>query len=248
MGPRRLKKRCEEAEARLKAFEEEQAKLRLQEEELEAPRPSSPPGKKSCPRRKLAWTRSRHAWMSRTRRSPRRRPFSMPRGKPSPRPKRRRPRSWPASLMSSSGFARSSTHCPDGFDEPLATPEGGFAPLAADLAVALEYVVNEVDKMLDSECRDLFSEATARVFSHLHPREPGFDFGSVILSVPTKANESTAEAVKGPVEALVKRFACVAVRSSRDVAEVDGGEGDATDDDDDDARPEGGVTGGSGLS
>ncbi|KAI4992057.1 hypothetical protein ZWY2020_041920 [Hordeum vulgare] len=86
-----------------------------------------------------------------------------------------------------------------GFDEPLATPQGGFAMLAVKLAVALEDAVIKVDKILDSECRDLFSEAATRVLSHLHLHEPGFDFGSVILPVPTEARDSTAEAVMGPM-------------------------------------------------
>ncbi|KAE8818951.1 hypothetical protein D1007_03154 [Hordeum vulgare] len=75
--------------------------------------------------------------------------------------------------------------CRDEFDESLASPECGFAELAVELAVVLENAVDQVDKIVDSECRDLFFEAVTRVLSHLHLGKPGFDFSSVILSVPT---------------------------------------------------------------
>ncbi|KAE8816595.1 hypothetical protein D1007_05936 [Hordeum vulgare] len=138
------------------------------------------------------------------------------------------------------------TICGDGFEEPLATPEDGFAVLAAERAVNLEDTVIQVDKILDSVCRDLFSEAATCVFSHLHFCEPGFDFNSVIPPVPTETRDSAAEVAKGPVEALVKRFACVAVPPSLDAAEADGRVGDATDDDN--APLKGEVTGGGGSS
>ncbi|KAI4995829.1 hypothetical protein ZWY2020_037917 [Hordeum vulgare] len=92
--------------------------------------------------------------------------------------------------------------------------------IAAELAVVLEDAVVQVDKILDNKCRDLFFEAATRVFSHLLLREPGFDFYSVILPVPTVVRHTAAEAVKGPVEALVKRFAHVAAPSSPDAAEA----------------------------
>ncbi|KAE8801892.1 hypothetical protein D1007_22399 [Hordeum vulgare] len=84
--------------------------------------------------------------------------------------------------------------------------------------MALEDVVIQVDKVLDSECCGLFFEAATRVFSHLHLRESGFDFSSVILPVPSKARDGAAEAVKGHMEVLVKRFALITVPSSPDAA------------------------------
>ncbi|KAE8791158.1 hypothetical protein D1007_34416 [Hordeum vulgare] len=134
----------------------------------------------------------------------------------------------------------------DGFNEPLANPESSAATLVAELVVGLENTVVQVDKILDSECCDLFFEAATRIFSHLHLRESGFDFGSVILQVPTEARHSATEAVKGPVEALMKRFARVATPSSPDVVEADDGEDDAFDAD---VKPlEDGATGGGGSS
>ncbi|KAE8791169.1 Peroxidase 4 [Hordeum vulgare] len=121
------------------------------------------------------------------------------------------------------------TLCRDGFDMPLATLEGGFTVLAAELAVVLEDTFIQMDKILDSECRDLFSKVAMRVFNHLHLREPGFDSNSVILPVPTEARNSAAEAVKGPVEGLLERFARVAVPPSPHATDADGGEDDTTD-------------------
>ncbi|KAE8778389.1 hypothetical protein D1007_48734 [Hordeum vulgare] len=138
------------------------------------------------------------------------------------------------------------TVCLDGFDEPLATVEDGFAVLAAELAEALEDTVIQVDKVLDSECRGLFSEAATRLFGHIHLREPGFDFVSVILPVPGEARDSAAEAVKGNMEALVNRFACIAIPSSPNAAEDDSREDGASDAED--KPPEDGATGGSGSS
>ncbi|KAI4996160.1 hypothetical protein ZWY2020_041301 [Hordeum vulgare] len=99
---------------------------------------------------------------------------------------------------------------------------------------------------MDSECRDLFFAAATRVFSGLHLHEPGFDLGSVIQPVPDEAFHSAVEAVKGPVEALVKRFICVAAPSSPDAAEADDEEGDTFDIHDE--SPEEGESGGSGSS
>ncbi|KAE8780646.1 hypothetical protein D1007_46191 [Hordeum vulgare] len=112
--------------------------------------------------------------------------------------------------------------------------------------MALENTVVQVDKILDTECRDLFFTAATRVFIHLHLREPGFDLGSVILPVPTEACQSDAEALKGPVEALVKRFPHIAAPSSLDSAEADDKEDDGSNADDE--PPEDGASGGGGSS
>ncbi|KAE8811564.1 hypothetical protein D1007_11623 [Hordeum vulgare] len=111
--------------------------------------------------------------------------------------------------------------------------------------MALEDTVIQLDNILDSECRELFSEAATRVFSHLHLREPRIAFGSVILPVPTEARDSAPEAVKGSMDALLKMFTRVAVPPSPDVAEAKGGEDDATDVDE---KPREGAATGSGGS
>ncbi|KAE8801483.1 hypothetical protein D1007_22924 [Hordeum vulgare] len=89
-----------------------------------------------------------------------------------------------------------------------------------------------MDKILDNECRDLFFAAATRVFSHVHLRDPGFDLSSMIVSVPVEACDCDAEAVKGPVEALVRRFARVAAPLSPRTVGVDDWEDDASDVDD----------------
>ncbi|KAE8817007.1 hypothetical protein D1007_05200 [Hordeum vulgare] len=119
--------------------------------------------------------------------------------------------------------------CRDEFDEPLTTPEDGFASLVKGLVATLEAAVTQMDKILDSERRDLFFTAATRVFSHLRLCDPGFDLSFMIVPVPAEARDRAAEAVKGPVEALVKRFARVAPPLSPGTAGADDGEDDASD-------------------
>ncbi|KAE8776485.1 hypothetical protein D1007_50869 [Hordeum vulgare] len=82
--------------------------------------------------------------------------------------------------------------------------------LANGLVAELEAVVAQTNKILESECRDLFFVAATRVFGHLHLRDPGFDLSTVIVPVPCGAHDRVTESVKGPVEALVRKFARVA--------------------------------------
>ncbi|KAE8777570.1 hypothetical protein D1007_49641 [Hordeum vulgare] len=97
------------------------------------------------------------------------------------------------------------------------------------LVVALEAAVTQMDKIFDSECRDLLFAAATRVFSHRHLRDPGFDLSSMIVPVRAEAQDCTAEAMKGPVVALVRRFARVASPLSQGAARADDGEDDASD-------------------
>ncbi|KAE8782377.1 hypothetical protein D1007_44270 [Hordeum vulgare] len=80
--------------------------------------------------------------------------------------------------------------CRDEFDAPMATPEDGFPMLTKGLVAALELAVTQMDKILDSECRDLFFAAPTRLFSHLHLCDPGFDLSSMI--VPALPRPATA--------------------------------------------------------
>ncbi|KAI4983951.1 hypothetical protein ZWY2020_040741 [Hordeum vulgare] len=120
----------------------------------------------------------------------------------------------------------------DEFDDPLATPEDDFVALVMGIVAALEIAVVQVDNILDTKCCDLFFAAATHVFSHLHLCDPGFDLSSMIVPVRAEACDRAAEVVKGPVEALVRRFARVAAPSSPSVAEADDGEDDASDVDD----------------
>ncbi|KAE8785289.1 hypothetical protein D1007_41035 [Hordeum vulgare] len=244
-------KRCEEVEARLKALQEEHAKLAEQlrswEEEIDA-------------RKTKLTTREEELSHEETRQGAKEACLDV----------QEKEIVWKKSLLDAKGEAvaaaekkkaaklvrfpdielrlRTTLHAlsRDGFGETVATPESGFAVLAAELAVALEKAVIQVNKILDSDCHDLFSEAATHVYSHLHLRDPGFEFNSLILLVPTDARDRAAEAMKGPVEALVKRFTRIAIPSSLDAIEADDGEDDATDADD---KPPGdGASGGGGSS
>ena len=89
------------------------------------------------------------------------------------------------------------------------TPEDGFAGLSSKLAVALEGAATEVDSILEEECRSLFSAAVTRVFGHLYLQDPGFDFITVIRSIAPESRVAAEGAMKGHVDALLKKFLCV---------------------------------------
>ncbi|KAI5012473.1 hypothetical protein ZWY2020_024739 [Hordeum vulgare] len=147
---------CEGAEARLKALQEEQAeqagRLCLREEQIEAR-----PTKLATQEEKLSQDETQLG------------------AKQVRLDKQEKEIALKKALLDANRGAHAAADalCQDGLDEPLATPEDGFAVLAAELAVALEDAVVQVDKVFDSECQDLFTEAATCVFSHLHLREPG---------------------------------------------------------------------------
>ena len=129
--------------------------------------------------------------------------------------------------------------------EPLVAPESGFMGLSSKFIEALEGATARVETVLESECHDLFSTATTRVFSYLYLREPSFNFGSVICPVDPGVCAVTATAVEGAVKALMKKFACVAVPSPPPTAAGVGNDEDSCSDVDDElpvARPSGGAS------
>ncbi|KAE8795340.1 hypothetical protein D1007_29769 [Hordeum vulgare] len=239
-------KRCEEPETRLKAFQEEQAKLaellRPREEELDARKTKLAAREEELSQEETRLGAKQARLDEQEKEIASKKTLLDAKEEALAAAEKKKP----AELV---GFPnvelrlRTTLHTlyRDGFDEPLATPGGGFAMLVAELAVALEDAVILVDKILESDCRDLFFEAATRIFSHLHLREPGFYFNSLILPVPTEARDSALEAVKGLVEPLVKRFAHAAVPPFLDAAEADDGEDDATDAND--KPPDDGATG-----
>ena len=60
--------------------------------------------------------------------------------------------------------------------------------------------------MAEAEARVLSSAALTRVFSHLHLRDPTAHLDELLEPVDTEHCTAAAEAVKGQVEALLKRF------------------------------------------
>ena len=71
---------------------------------------------------------------------------------------------------------------------------------------ALEEVVSGIGPMAEEEARVLSSAALTHVFSHLHLREPGANLDELLEPMDDKRYAAAAEAVKGQVEALLKRF------------------------------------------
>ena len=60
--------------------------------------------------------------------------------------------------------------------------------------------------MAEAEARVLSSTALARVLTHIHLRNPGFDLDSLLEPVSSKHAAAAAEAVKGRAEALLGKF------------------------------------------
>ena len=94
-------------------------------------------------------------------------------------------------------------------DKPLLTYDEGPAQLLPQLVTALEDVVDGIGPMVEGEARALSSSALTRDLSHLHPRDPNADLGVLLEPVDEGRCEAAAEAVKGQVEALLKKFLAV---------------------------------------
>lgn len=93
-----------------------------------------------------------------------------------------------------------------GFEKPLTTDEDGPAQLLPDLVEALEEVANDIGPMAEEEARVLSSAALTRVFSHLHLRDPTARLDELLEPVANEHCTAAAAAVKGQVEALLKKF------------------------------------------
>ena len=74
------------------------------------------------------------------------------------------------------------------------------------LVEALEEVVRGIGPMAEAEARVLSSAALARVFSHLHLRDPAARLDELLEPVADDHYTTAAAAVKGQVEALLKKF------------------------------------------
>ena len=119
-----------------------------------------------------------------------------------------------------------------GLEKPLATNEDGPAQLLPYLVEALEEVVSGIGPMAEGEARILSSAALTRVFSHLHLHDPAANLDELLEPVDDERCAAAAKAVKGQVEALLKRFRAFApaplTRGPTDIATPAGdtGEGD----------------------
>ena len=96
-----------------------------------------------------------------------------------------------------------------GLEKPLATDDEGPAQLVPHLIAAIEDVVDGVGPMVEGEARTLSSSALTRVLSHLYLRDPNADLGVVLEPMDEKRCEAATEAVKGQVEALLKKFLAI---------------------------------------
>ena len=94
-------------------------------------------------------------------------------------------------------------------EEPLAASNEGPAQLLPYLVDALEDVVSGIGPMAEGEARVLSSAALTRVFSHLHLRDPAARLDELLEPVDDERCATAAEAVKGQVEALLKKFLAI---------------------------------------
>ena len=93
-----------------------------------------------------------------------------------------------------------------GLEKPLTTDKDGPAQLLPFLVKALEEVVEGIGPMAEAEARVLSSAALTPVFSHLHLRDPRTRLDELLETVADEHCTATAAAVKGQVEALLKKF------------------------------------------
>ena len=93
-----------------------------------------------------------------------------------------------------------------GLEKPLTTDEDGPAQLLPHLVKALEEVVEGIGPMAEAEARVLSSAALTRVFSHLYLRDPNARLDELLEPVADEHCTAAAAAVKGQVEALLKKF------------------------------------------
>ena len=63
-----------------------------------------------------------------------------------------------------------------------------------------------IGPLAEAEARVLSSAVLTRVFSHLHLRDPAAHLDELLEPVDTERCTAAAEAVKGQVEALLRKF------------------------------------------
>ena len=93
-----------------------------------------------------------------------------------------------------------------GLEKTLMTDDDGPAQLLPQLVTVLEDVVNGIGPMVEGEARVLYSSALTCIFSHLHLRNPAADLSKLLEPVEEERCAVAATAVKGQVEALLKKF------------------------------------------
>ncbi|KAE8805080.1 hypothetical protein D1007_18924 [Hordeum vulgare] len=88
----------------------------------------------------------------------------------------------------------------------LVSQDVGYAKVSSELVKELEGAIKKVDIIFEDECRDLFSVAANRVFSHLLLRDPCFEFAQVMGSVPEDSHDDLAIVIGGHMCMLLDKF------------------------------------------
>ncbi|KAE8815081.1 hypothetical protein D1007_07586 [Hordeum vulgare] len=95
-----------------------------------------------------------------------------------------------------------------GLESPFVPQGAGYAEFSSELVTELEGADKMVDSILEEECRDLFSVAGTRVFSHLLLHDPHFNFEEMMGSMPEESHGDLATPMEGHLRTLVKKFSC----------------------------------------
>nr|XP_020161581.1 uncharacterized abhydrolase domain-containing protein DDB_G0269086-like [Aegilops tauschii subsp. strangulata] len=103
-----------------------------------------------------------------------------------------------------------------GLKEPLVTAEEGPAELPPQLVTVLGGIVNGVSPTVEGEACTLSASTVTCVFSHLHLRNPSFDFEALLEPVDLEHYTVAAEAMKDQVEALLWKFLAIELAPTAD--------------------------------
>ncbi|KAE8805960.1 hypothetical protein D1007_17871 [Hordeum vulgare] len=96
--------------------------------------------------------------------------------------------------------------CGEGFSSPLVPYDAEYLGFFLRVVECLEVGAEKAHALAEERSRDLLSQATSDVFSHLLHLDPDFDFAAIVDPVPEMIRAAVAEWVEVHMEGLVTRF------------------------------------------
>ena len=121
------------------------------------------------------------------------------------------------------GSPRPGLHLHGGHLHPHHANDIGYLGFFTKVVEWLEGGAKKVGQIIEEECRNLLTQASKRVFSHLLRTNPCFDFEAVIAPIPEVIHDSLGEAVDDHVNTLNAQFVH---ESSEDQGGAEENEGD----------------------
>ncbi|KAE8772633.1 hypothetical protein D1007_55327 [Hordeum vulgare] len=95
-----------------------------------------------------------------------------------------------------------------GLKAPLVPQDAGYTELSSDLGKVLEGATKKVDNVVEEECRDVFTVAMTRLFSHLLMEDPHFEFKRVMGAMLEESCCHLATPMGGHVHVLLEKISC----------------------------------------